>query len=330
MTGQHPAPAIRRGVVLGAGGTLGAAWMVARLHAIEQQTGADLRTAELVVGSSAGSVLAAMLSSGISVTDLLAHQRGELAPESPLARSGFDYDSTVGGALPERPPVRIGSTGLLREVVRHPRKLGVMTALAAALPPGRGSLGGLAEALGATLDAVRADRVALAESVEDWPGALRVAAINYRNGDRVVFGAADAPRATVVEAVVASCSIPGWFAPALIGGQPFVDAGFRQATSADLAAGAGLTEVYVLAPLASIGPEAPPVTRFARLERRWRRYLTGTLAREVAALTADGLEPVVLTPTGEERSVMGANLMDPRRRIRVLEAALATGLPKAG
>lgn len=327
--------AARRGVVLGAGGTLGAAWMIARLHMIEQESGTDLRDAELIIGSSAGSVLAAMLASGISVSQMLAHQRGEIDASNPLARSGFDYDTTVGGALPERPPIRIGSTGLLREYARHPRKLGLMTALAAALPAGRGSLAGLSVSMGAALAAARADQVEAPEAhdcvgADRWPIALRVAAIDYRNGDRVSFGATGAPRPPIMEAVIASCSIPGWFAPTLIDGRPYIDAGFRQATSADLAAGANLTEVYVLAPLASIGPDTPSVSKFGRLERRWRHYLTKTLAAEVAVLRADGLAPVVITPSVEERLAMGANLMDPRRRVRVLETTLRTGLSKAG
>jgi NTE family protein len=128
----------RVGLVLGAGGMLGATWMIARLHQLEASTGYDVRGAELVVGSSAGSVLAAALTSGVSVRELLEHVRGEAAAGSPLARSGFDYDSSLGAALPERPPLRIGSATLLRRAARHPRQLGVWTALAAAAPPGRG------------------------------------------------------------------------------------------------------------------------------------------------------------------------------------------------
>jgi NTE family protein len=310
------------GVVLGAGGNLGAAWMIARLYAIEQAAGVDLRTADLVVGSSAGSVLAAMITSGVSVSQLLAHQQGDADDTNPLTRSGFDYDTSVGGALPERPPLRLGSARLLRQVARHPRRHGFMTALAAAAPPGRGSLAGLTAALQSSLAAAARDGSGV--DSQAWPPPLRIASINYLTGERVIFGAVGAPRASVVDAVLASCSIPGWFPPTLIDGQPYVDAGFRQATSADVAAGCGLRTVYVLAPLASVGPEPPPPTRLARLERRWRRYLTRTLDREVAALREDGIEPIVVTPTAEERAAMGANLMDPRRRTRVLEIALRT------
>ncbi len=304
----------RRGIVLGAGGTLGAAWMVARLAALEREHGFDARDVELLMGSSAGSVIASLLASGVSVGELLDHQRGIAAPENPLAAVGFDYDTTVGGALPERPPLRIGSTRLLGQVVRHPRRLGALTALAAALPPGRGSLAGLHAAV---------DRAAGADSA--WPRSLRVVALDYRTGARVVFGAADAPRAAVADAVVASCSIPGWFAPTDIGGRSYIDAGFRFVTSADAAGGRGLDEVFVLAPLASFLDE--PVRfeggqRWVRIERRWRHYLARRLRSEVAGLAREGLRPVVLTPDADERAAMGTNLMDHRRRRAVLAAAL--------
>ena len=81
-------PKNRIGVVLGAGGTLGAAWMIARLRALEQLRGFDTREVEVLVGSSAGSVLAAMIACGVSVQDLLDHQRGEADPLNPLAKAG--------------------------------------------------------------------------------------------------------------------------------------------------------------------------------------------------------------------------------------------------
>jgi NTE family protein len=158
-----------------------------------------------------------------------------------------------------------------------------------------------------------------------WPEhpQLRVTALDYRTGERVAFGAPEAPHASVVDAVIASCSIPGWFAPAVLNGRPYIDAGFRQATSADLAAGLGLDEVLVLSPLASYVKELTSASRFARVERRWRRHLTAVLEREVERLITEGIHVTVVTPTATERVAMGGNLMDHRRRVRVLDTALA-------
>ena len=59
--------ATRRGLVLGGGGVLGAAWMVGALQALEDEIGVDVREFEAFIGTSAGSILAALLGSGVSV-----------------------------------------------------------------------------------------------------------------------------------------------------------------------------------------------------------------------------------------------------------------------
>jgi NTE family protein len=78
--------------------------------------------------------------------------------------------------------------------------------------------------------------------------------------------------------VVASCSIPGWYEPARIGGRRYVDGGVRSATSLGVLAGADVQEVYVLAPMASTEPDRP-LQPHLRLERRVRQLFTGVLLR---------------------------------------------------
>jgi NTE family protein len=91
----------RRGLVLGAGGVLGAAWTIGALAAIEEEYGWDPREAEVLIGTSAGSVLASFLGCGIGVEQLLNHQRGVRAEGDPEIH--FDPDRDSGGALPPRP-----------------------------------------------------------------------------------------------------------------------------------------------------------------------------------------------------------------------------------
>jgi predicted acylesterase/phospholipase RssA len=50
---------------------------------------------------------------------------------------------------------------------------------------------------------------------------------SYRSGRRVAFGRPGAPSAGLPDAVVASCSIPGWYAPKEIDGRAYVDGGVR-------------------------------------------------------------------------------------------------------
>ena len=76
----------RRGLVLGGGGILGAAWMVGALKAVEEVHGFDPRTADYIVGTSAGSVLSALLGAGVSVEQLIDHQRGNAITGGPAGR----------------------------------------------------------------------------------------------------------------------------------------------------------------------------------------------------------------------------------------------------
>ncbi len=139
----------------------------------------------------------------------------------------------------------------------------------------------------------------------------------------MVFGRPGAPPANLAEAVAASCSVPGWYEPVLIGGRRYVDGGVISVTSLGMLAGEGIDEVCVLAPMASLVADR----RYAphmHLERRVRSLLTYLLMREVRELRTAGVKVTVLTPGPEDLAVMGVNLMDPRRRQAVLETSLRT------
>ena len=94
-----------------------------------------------------------------------------------------------------------------------------------------------------------------------------IVAMDYDTGRRVAFGRADSPTASLAEAVLASCAIPGWYAPVTIGGRRYVDGGTCSPASADLLIGQGLDEVVVLAPMSALGldPSSPVATA------RWSR-----------------------------------------------------------
>ncbi|MFB8242629.1 patatin-like phospholipase family protein [Kitasatospora purpeofusca] len=350
-TAPRAAGAPRRGLVLGGGGMLGAAWTVGALCAVEGATGHRAGDAEVVLGTSAGAILGALLAAGVGADQLRDHQRGLPITSGPLAGVDFDYDTAVGGALPPRPRAGIGSPRLLRDAVRHPREYPLLTLVSAMAPHGRGSLepvgalvGGLFGGSGGT-EAIGPAPLGVAGRAS----ALRVVAVDYRSGHRVVFGDPDAPPAGVGEAVMASCAIPGWFAPVRVGGADYVDGGCWSATNADLLLDRGLDEVYVLAPMAlwSDPPGRPQpghsesvqgVSGLARARRgrdlprgvlaqvvgRYRRAVTRQLLREAGLLRAGGVRVHLLAPTPADLAVMGPNMMDPSRRGPVLESALDT------
>jgi NTE family protein len=122
---------------------------------------------------------------------------------------------------------------------------------------------------------------------------------------------------------MASCSIPGWYTPVNIGGRRYVDGGACSPTSLDLVARLELDEVVVLSPMTSLQYDRPAQVA-ARIERRFRRLSTKRVIGEVKKVAATGTKVTLLGPTSEDLEVIGANMMDPRRRELVLETSLRT------
>jgi NTE family protein len=311
MRSGSSASAPRRGIVLGAGGVLGAAWMIGALSALEESEGFDPREAEVLIGTSAGSVVASALAGGIGVQTLVNHQRGIVADGDPVIE--YDADVDGGGALPPRPKLGIGSRSLLLRAARHPRRFPPLATLAALAPQGRGSL----DQIGSVIDAMQPE-TEWSEHPNLW-----IIAMDYDSGRRVAFGRAGSPRTRLSEAVKASCAIPGWFAPVTINGRRYVDGGTCSPTSLDLLAGRGLDDVYVLSPMTSFTYDEPESV-VGRLERRFRRLVTKRLQREAAKVRRTGTRVILLGPGREDLEAIGVNLMDPSRRAKVLDTSLRT------
>jgi len=309
----------RVGLVLGAGGVLGAAWMTGALPALQERLPCPLGEVDLIVGTSAGSVIAAALRCGISIDEMIAHQRGEAV--GPLGASAVEQ--LTGGPWPPAPQLRLGSARLMLAMLLTPHRVHPTVGASAWLPLGRGNHAALRDMVHA-LHCHSFGLPATGEPPSDWVGGETwIVAVDYDSGRRAVFGRPGAPPARLADAVVASCSIPGWFEPAVIGGRRYVDGGVRSPTSLGMMARAGVEEVFVLAPMSSVVAGRPRMPH-EHLERQLRALITMTMLREVRALRAVGIGVTVLTPGPEDLAVMGVNLMDPRRRRLVFETSLAT------
>jgi predicted acylesterase/phospholipase RssA len=233
-----------------------------------------------VLGTSAGAVLGAALRCGMGVDELLAHQHGTTS-ELPDMRT---IERETGDGRPPLPLPWIGSPRLVARVVTHPRTVNPVIAASALLPAGRGQLGSL-------IRLVTVLQTRLGVTGDGWvPGApLWVVAVDYDSGRRTVFGRPGGPPSTVGEAVLASCSIPGWFTPQVIDGHRYVDGGVASSTSLGLLARPGapqLDEVYVLAPLASHEYDRP--ARPGRGRRAGRAVPAHALAGRRGAGRAGG------------------------------------------
>jgi NTE family protein len=287
----------RRGLVLGCGGTLGAAWSIATLFEVARALDWDPREAEVIVGTSAGSELATLIGSGVSVETLLDAQLGRPSADAFLAR----YFARPIAKLPPLPHAQLGSPRLLLD-----RTLSPITALAGLAPIGRGDpsfLDGLV------------DRCA---PNGGWVPHrhTKIVAVDYDSGARVAFDGG----ISLKKAVRASWAIPGWFPPVEIDGRRFVDGGIASPASADLLLGHRIDEAIVLAPMSS--SEQGPRTGLGRVEGAAREQMRRTLDREIELLRRSGIRVLRLEPTAEDLAVMGPNFMDGARRLRTLEHAL--------
>lgn len=304
----------RRALVFGGGGVLGGTWAVGALAAWQDATGLKPHDADIIVGTSAGSVLAALVASGVSTDELISHYRDEQVTSGPLAGYEWDPDRATGGHRPGRPKLRgPGSPALIRSSLRNIGQLPATTVLSAFLPEGGRSL----ERVGHLIDAV--------SPLGEWANHpnLWVVAMDYTDGHRVVFGRPGAPVAPLASAVMASCAIPGWFAPVEIGGRSYVDGGAVSATSVDVLAHSGVDEVYVIAPMVSFETDSPSGIQ-ARLERRWRSQVTKVCRDEIDVVRAAGARVHAIGPGPRDLEAIGANLMDASRRRLVLDTSLST------
>lgn len=310
----------RVGLVLGAGGVLGAAWMTGALRAVSERLPCRLGDVDLVVGTSAGSVLAAALRCGISVDEMVAHQRGEAVG----VLAGSDVSDLTDGPWPLLPQLRVGSPRLVLNTLLAPHRVHPGVGASAWVLRGRGNHRALHDMVHA-LHCHAHGHTSPDASPPDWVdgGQTWIVAVDYESGRRVMFGRPGAPSARLPEAVVASCSIPGWYEPAMVGGRRYVDGGVRSPTSLRALARAGVDEVFVLAPMASVVTDRPRKPH-ERLERHVRALITHGLMRDVRALHSAGIRVTVLTPGPEDLAAMGVNVMDPRRRRAVLETSLRT------
>jgi NTE family protein len=297
-------------LVLGGGGVLGEAWMMGVLGGIEDATGLDLRQCEYFVGTSAGAIVSAELIAGRSPRRPRSlSNKAEAAPALPAPVAPANRLAEA-GAIAAR---RAGSWALAAAGMFAPLALGV------AAPGGAVMRGALLRRLPRprqTLDRLM-DHIAGLGARFD--GRLRVTAVDRGSGRRVVFGSPRAPRATVAEAVTASCTVPWLFAPVTIGDREYVDGGVWSPTNLDIAPVGQGAHVLCLNPTASLTVTTDVISVFRTVSR-------SAAAVEALALRSRGAAVRTFAPSIACAQAMGLNLMDRRRAGRVLAAGYRQGL----
>jgi NTE family protein len=295
------------GLVLGAGGIVGQAYEAGVLAALAHDLGWDPRTAEIIVGSSAGSVTGALLRLGVPADDLAA-----FTVEAPLLSLEAQHVlERIGAEPPSFPKLelrdltrgwRLPSPALLARTIRRPLAFRPTAAAATLMPRGKVDIAGRA----AVLDAVAG---------EHWPDGLWICIARRSDGHRVVLGREGSPEATLAQGVAASCAIPGYFAPVRIEGVQYIDGGVHSPTNADVLKRSGLDLVIVVSPMSAVrGKARGPNAAF-----RWSTHRR--LADEVRQLKRAGTEVVRFEPGARSLAAMGMNAMAEDRSAPVVQAA---------
>jgi NTE family protein len=255
----------RTALVLGGGGVTGIAWEIGVLAGLAR-AGVDLTGADLVVGTSAGSVVGAQLTGGADLEVLFARQ---LEPPT-----GEQAARMTRSALLRYGLAALRSRG---DDVGFRRRIGAL-ALGA-------ERAGLTPTEQERLDVIGSRLISL-----EWPDRdLRITAVDAETGEfRVLDRTSGVP---LLQAVAASCAVPGVYPPVTIDGRRYVDGGMRSAANADLAE--GYDRVVVLAPIPrGMGPLASVDAQ-----------VTGMVARVA-----------VVSPDDAGRRAIGRNVLDPAAR----------------
>lgn len=283
------------------------AFHAAALAALENDLGWDPRTADVVVGTSAGSMVGAMLRSGVSATDLAALTVSVPAPEVP---------EVVAAALAERslPPLSLAALLRMRPPplpvvtswMRRPWRIDPVLAATAVLADGR-------------VDADEHIGRHIRTLADGWPDRdLWICAVRQRDLRRVVFGR-DVD-AGLADAVAASCSIPGYFRPTRVDGELFIDGGVRSPTNADVLRRSEVDVAVVVSPMS--GRDLPRFHPGAAV----RRHAKARVDHEVRVLRDHGTPSVVIEPGPATAGLIGDHpLRDDHLREVVTATFLETG-----
>ncbi len=305
------------GLVLGGGGILGGAWLVGALYALSEATGFEPSKADYVVGTSAGSVVAALTAEGMPPWFLVHHQRGgdvqgmtdASGQPLPNADDGARRLLSWTGQVPR--PV-LGSPALALRTALQPWRYPPAAAASAWI--GRGFLSN-----------EEIKRMVTAVVPHGWsrhPN-MWIVALDYAKGKRVVFGQEGSPQAELWQAVSASCAIPGLYRPVRIGGRLYVDGGVWSPSNLDLLRETDVDVVIAMNPMSSLQPGLP-TTIAERVERNFRAAFGRRFGREARRLRDKGVDVLLVQPGEADLGAMGINLMDPGRRVEVIDTAIET------
>jgi NTE family protein len=271
-------PIGRRALVLGGGGITGIAWETGLLAGLAQ-AGVDLTSADVVVGTSAGSVVGAQILSGIPLEELYAEQlkdaTGEIAAKIGIGAMAWFVISSLWPGDERRGRARLGRTALRARTVPE----SVRRAVIEQRLPSR-----------------------------SWPERrLLITAVDAETGEAKVFDRDG--DASLTDAVAASCAVPLVWPPITINGRRFIDGGVRSAANADLAV--GCDRVVVLAPVMFALRRSHRIeSQLARLGPSVQSIVVSPDAQAQKAIGSNVLDPAFRAASAEAGRLQAVNVKD--------------------
>ncbi len=282
--------AATRALVLGGGGLAGIAWELGLLHALAE-AGVDLAAADLVVGTSAGSVVGVLLRAGGDLGSLYAAQLEAAPAERSVAFDATAMLTSIGQAIE-------GATGPQDARAR----VGAWAAQASGVPEDE-----------------RLQIIASRLASTEWPeGRLVVTAVDVENGELLALDRdTEVP---LVQAIAASCAVPGVWPPVQLSGplagRRCMDGGLRSITNADLAR--GHDRVLVVTPFGGFpnSPLGPSLSEeVAELRASSRVLVVEANATSSAAFGANPLDPATREPSARAGRAQAADVLDAVREL---------------
>ena len=278
-----------KALVLSGGGSVGIAWEIGVAAGLARR-GIDLRDADFITGTSAGSAVGAQLALGWDLEELVSRQRmiGRTAASSSSGSSG---GGPSGQQMTELFAVMTVASAMSGPPEERRAAIGRFALSADALPEDQ---------------FVASFRYLKGAS---WPDRYTCTAVDAVSGEFAVW---DADAGVELDrAVASSCAVPGLFAPITIKGRRYIDGGMRSGTNADLAT--GHDRVLIISVLGAIGATGAQESRSVR---------DGQLESEIAILTESGAAVEVIAVDEAGVRVIGVNLMDRS----LIPAAVAEGI----
>ncbi|MGH2633805.1 MAG: patatin-like phospholipase family protein [Tepidiformaceae bacterium] len=285
----------RRALVLGGGGPVGIAWETGLAAGLAEH-GIDLREADIIVGTSAGSAVGAQLALGRVPSEMVTAIKGQAGAAPPAATGSAPAPAADLTEL-MRLMARAASGESTPEAARA--ELGQF-ALRAQTPPEETFIAGFGRTL----------------SGAAWPSRrFTCTAVDTADGSFVTWD--NDSGVPLAAAVASSCSVPGIVPPITINGRRYMDGGMRSATNIDLVAGYDVVLAVVVraAELAAGNPMAEASKQ--RLES------------ELDAVRNAGGAVEVIAPDDAAIEVFGVNLMDFSRRTGAVDAGVRQGRAEA-